>query len=81
MPLTRQEKLDAREIFAAGQACIDCGGIHQRACPRIKRQVWLRVGAGAGERTEVEYWQEYSDEGVIWPEDEFDEDDAEASGG
>ena len=78
--LTKAEKADAREIFAAGGACIDCGGIHQRACPRIKRQVWLRVGAGAGERTEVEYWPPgWDDTGVIWPEEAFD-DDAEAAG-
>ena len=76
MSLTRQEKLDAQAIFAAGNACGDCGGIHQRDCGRIRRQVWLRTGAGAGERTEVEYWQQYSDAGVIWPEDAYDPEDA-----
>ncbi len=75
--LTRQEKLDAQAIFATGEACIDCGGIHQRACPRIKRQVWLRTGAGAGERTEVEYWKEFDQSGIVWPEDAWDPDDAE----
>ena len=74
MSLTRQEKLDAQAIFTAGEACPDCGGIHQRACPRIRRQVWLRTGAGAGERTEVEYWPEYDDSMIIWPEDAFDPD-------
>jgi hypothetical protein len=77
--LTRAEKADARAIFADGKACPDCGGIHQRACPRIRRQVWLRTGAGAGERTEVEYWRTYDDAGVIWPEDAFDP-EAEAAG-
>ena len=81
LTLTRQEKLDAQEIFAAGEACVDCGGIHKRSCPRVKRQVWLRVGAGAGERTEVEYWQKYSDEGVIWPEDAYDPYDTEDANG
>ena len=76
MSLTRQEKLDAQAIFAADQACEDCGGIHKRACPRVKRQVWLRTGAGAGERTEVEYWAEYDQAGVIWPEDAYDPEDA-----
>ncbi len=75
--LTRQEKLDAQAIFAAGEACEDCGGIHKRACPRIKRQVWLRTGAGAGERTEVEYWKEFDQSGIVWPEDAWDPDDAE----
>ena len=79
MSLTRQEKLDAQAIFARGEACPDCGGIHQRACPRIRRQVWLRTGAGAGERTEVEYWAEYDQTGIIWPEDAFDPEDASDS--
>jgi hypothetical protein len=79
LALTRQEKLDAQAIFARGEACPDCGGIHQRACPRIKRQVWLRTGAGAGERTEVEYWAEYDQAGIIWPEDAFDPDDGEGA--
>ena len=77
MSLTRQEKLDAQVIFAADQACEDCGGIHKRACPRIRRQVWLRTGAGAGERTEVEYWPPgWDDTGVIWPEEAYDPEDA-----
>lgn len=80
MTLTRQEKLDAQAIFTRGDACPDCGGIHQRACPRIRRQVWLRTGAGAGERTEVEYWPEYDQTGIIWPEDAFDPDEGDASG-
>jgi len=79
--LTRQQKLDARQIFAEGKACPDCGGIHSRACPRIKRQTWLRTGPGAGERTEVEYWATYPDEGIIWPEDAYDEDDTEDADG
>jgi len=79
LSLTAAEKRSAQQIFAEGQACPDCGGIHQRACPRIKRQVWLRTGAGAGERTEVEYWAEYDQTGIIWPEDAFDPDDGEGA--
>ena len=75
--LTRTEKLDAQAIFAAGEACPDCGGIHQRACPRIKRQVWLRSGPGDGQRTEVEYWEKWDESSTIWPEDAFDDEDAE----
>ena len=80
--LTKAEKADAQAIFAAGEACGDCGGIHKRACPRVKRQVWLRTGAGAGERTEVEYWGQYPHDGIIWPEDAYDpEDNAEDANG
>ncbi len=77
MSLTRQEKLDAQTIFAEGKACLDCGGIHQRACPRVRRPVRLRTGAGAGERTEVEYWQEFDQTGIVWPEDAFDDEDSD----
>ena len=77
--LTRAEKTAARELFEADQACPDCGGLHKRACPRVRRQVWLRTGAGDGQRTEVEFWPPgWDDTGVIWPEDAYDtEDDAD----
>ena len=77
MSLTRQQKLDAQAIFrgdVAGKGpCEDCGGIHQRACPRIRRQTWIRTGPGDGQRAEVEYWRTYPDDGIIWPEDAFDD--------
>jgi hypothetical protein len=72
LALTRQEKRDAQAAFADGKACEDCGGIHPRACPRVKRQVWLRSGPGDGQRTEVEYWGTYDQTGIIWPEDAYD---------
>jgi hypothetical protein len=55
------------------ELCEDCGGFHLRACPRIKRQVWI----GNGNRTEVEYWRhdEYDDEEVIFPEDVWSDDE------
>jgi hypothetical protein len=82
LPLTRQEKLDAQAIFAADQACPDCGGIHKRACPRIRRQVWVGAGSAVGTRTEVEYWRQgqWDESVVIWPEEAFDP-DMEADGG
>lgn len=82
--LTPLEKSAAQQIFRGevqGKSpCEDCGGLHQRACPRIRRQVWIGQGSGAGARTEVEYWKDFDDEGVVWPEDAF-ADDTEASGG
>ena len=86
-PLTKLEKLTAQQIFRGevqGKApCEDCGGLHQRACPRIRRQVWIGQGSGAGTRIEVEYWRTYDDTGVIWPEDAFapDDDDEGTPGG
>jgi len=78
--LSKREKADAREIFAAGNACEHCGGLHQRACPRVKRLAVARTGAGDGKWTEVEYWPEYDQTGVIWPEDAYDPDDDEPGG-
>ena len=78
--LTRAEKADARLAFAEGKACTDCGGIHQRACPRIKRQTWIGQGSGAGNRTEVEYWKTWDDSTTIWPEDAFDPDEGDPDG-
>jgi hypothetical protein len=78
LALTPAEKREARELFEAGNACGDCGGLHKRACPRIRRQVWLRTGPGAGERVEVEYWPPgWDDTGVIWPDDAYDLEDAD----
>lgn len=80
--LTRQEKLDAQAIFAEGKGCPDCGGIHQRACPRVRRQVWVRSGPGDGQRLEVEYWRTFDDSAIIWPEDAYDMDpDSEGAAG
>ena len=73
--LTRAEKVAARELFEAGEACPDCGGLHKRACPRVRRQVWLRVGAGDGQRTEVEFWPTWDDSFVTYPEDAWDPDE------
>lgn len=46
--------------------CRHCGGVHSRACPRVKRYRYTDSGAIA----EVEYWPEdmWTDTYVIWPE-------------
>jgi hypothetical protein len=76
VPLTRQQKLEAQQAFAEGKACGDCGGLHQRACNRVRREVWVRAGPGDGQRAEVEYWEKWSQPGVIWPEDAFDDEES-----
>lgn len=69
---TKEEKTFLRNLFDSRPegTCLDCGGYHLRACPRIKRQVWL----GNGNRVEVEYWAKWDDSEVIWPEEVFDDD-------
>lgn len=49
--------------------CRHCGGVHNRACPRIRRMRYTDSGSLA----EVEYWPEamWADSAstyVIWPE-------------
>ena len=75
--LTLQQKREAQEAFAAGKGCEHCGGLHQRACNRVKRIEKL----GNGNITVLEYWPEWKQPGCIWPEDAWDPDDPEAPGG
>jgi hypothetical protein len=70
--LTRQEKLDAQATIAAGEACEHCGGIHKRACNRVKRIERL----GNGNTTVLEFWPEWKQPGCVWPEDAWDPEDA-----
>lgn len=74
-PPTPEEKRVLRELFPERPStpCEDCGGWHWRACPRVKRQVWIGQGAGTGVRTEVEYFEKWDDSEVIWPEEVFDD--------
>lgn len=76
--LTREQKNEFREkVFRSrpDAPCRDCGGFHLRACPRVRREVYIGQGAGAGTRIEVEYWEKWDDSNVIWPEDAWDEGD------
>lgn len=44
--------------------CRHCGGVHDRACPRVKRFVFSPTGS----LLEVEFWREWDDSNVIYPE-------------
>lgn len=71
---TPEELKGYREQFDNGAACMHCGGLHLRACPRVKRIVFHRKD----EISEVEYWPEWPDDHIIWPEDIYaDEDEDE----
>jgi len=79
--LSDEDKRLLREQVFANQsmtACLDCGGAHLRACPRIRRQVWVGQGSSAGTRTEVEYWPEWDDSMVAYPEDVWADSDEES---
>lgn len=53
-----------RTRFHNDEACRHCGGIHVRACPRVKLMRFHPNGSLA----EVEFWQEnqWSDDHVVW---------------
>lgn len=65
--LTSQEVQTAEEI-QKDQTCRWCGGIHARACPRVKRLTYDNSGTHV---TEVEFWAwgEWPVDQVVWPED------------
>ena len=82
--LTSEEKEGYREQFLHGEQCKHCGGLHLRACRRVRRLV-MRNREEIGE---VEFWQDgkWDESEIIWPEDIFDgtgegegEDEAAAS--
>lgn len=63
---------DMVDRFRNGEGCDDCGGIHRRTCPRVKRKCFHPNG----NVIEVEYWPDgsYDASNVLWPEDLFTED-------
>lgn len=69
----QQRELGKTTVFDL-VACVHCGGLHLRACPRVKRMRFRPQPGQRIELIEVEFWPdgEWSDLGVIWPEDVFD---------
>src|SRR5665213_751041 len=57
--------LDEMKDPTKSPQCTHCRGIHDRACPRVKRLVF----APAGQIIEVEFWKTWDATGVIWPEE------------
>ena len=62
---------EVRSIFTGTHPdkapCTDCGGIHERACPRVKKKAFHANGNLA----EVEYWQVWDKSDIVFPEDVF----------
>lgn len=84
--LSKQQREEARQAFDDQGQCPDCGGLHSRACPRVKRMV-LRYSETRGLQQreligrEVEYFNhgDWPEEDVIWPEDCFEDDELEST--
>lgn len=74
---TEEEREALRDLFPERPeaACEDCGGYHWRACPRVKRKVFVGEGMSVGNLIEVEYWEKWDSSEVIFPEEVWDEED------
>lgn len=79
--LTPEQRQEARQVFegtAPGgvRPCVHCGGVHLRACRRLKAVKWHADGTVL----EAEYWPDgdWDESSIIWPEDCY-EDDQESS--
>ena len=72
---------DEGEAIIGPKQCVYCGGMHLRACPRVKRIAYHPDG----QIREVRFFESFSDSHVIWPEDlqdavdEIDDQSSEAS--
>ena len=56
-----QEEFDAAK-------CAHCGGVHLRACARVRRMKFDE----RGNLMEVEFWASWPDDNVLWPEQIYD---------
>jgi hypothetical protein len=76
--LSAEEKQQARLVFEGraqnGQKpCLHCGGVHLRACRRVKSIGWHPDGSVIA----AEYWPDgsWDDSGTVWPEDAYEDDE------
>jgi hypothetical protein len=74
--LTPEQRRQAQAIFEGKGTvapCMHCGGVHLRACPRVRKITWHSDGTCLG----AEYWPagQWSDEGIVWPEDAYEIDE------
>lgn len=78
--LTDAEKRAAQQVFRGevpGKGpCEHCGGLHERACPRVKRI----ERHPNGNLIAVTYFRKWDESGVVFPEDAYDPEDGDADG-
>lgn len=72
-PAELDAELDPELIarIRAAPRCSHCGGVHVRACPRVRSMSWHPNGTIAS----VEFWPDgrWSDAHIIWPEQVADD--------
>jgi len=78
--ISAEERQAARLIFEgkapSGQRpCFHCGGVHLRACRRVKSAEWHTDGTVI----KAEYWPDgaWDETGIIWPEDAYEDDESD----
>ncbi len=59
---------EQRQTLAAAR-CAHCGGVHAISCPRVKR---IRFRSDGSTPMEVEFWAEWPQDRVTYPEDFLD---------
>lgn len=62
--LTKEADAKTKQTVFDVRQCRHCGGVHDRACPRVKRMVFSPTGG----LLEVEFWHAWDDDNVIYPE-------------
>jgi hypothetical protein len=71
--LTPDEQADARQLFQQPErVCGYCGGIHMRACPRVREIEFY----DSGKLKRMTFWREdeWNDSFIVWPEMAYDGD-------
>jgi hypothetical protein len=74
--LSPEERDAARQIFEGRaqngqQSCLHCGGIHLRACRRVKAITWHNDGSVIS----AEYWPDgtWDESNITFPEEAYEE--------
>lgn len=62
--LSQIEKVGT-DLYAVDPRCQFCKGVHDKACPRVREIQY----SPAGGIVAVRFWKNWSDEGILWPEE------------
>jgi hypothetical protein len=76
--LAEPDKTEAalRGLIPLGGPCRWCGGLHERACNRVRKLEW----APNGNLLSAEFWKTWEQPGAVWPEDAYDPAEGDAGG-
>lgn len=66
LDLDEEQRESVRQRFSSGEGCPHCGGLHLRACPRVRRMMFH-----GQEISEIEFWAhgDWPTTDILWPED------------